>query len=443
MSNTNPAEVRYGNGGQFTINQRDPIAGYSIDNDGLISGFHLKQNQVIESAKIYRNKHELSLGSELYYSSTNWEIGPMTTVILSNGNEEIITSYNSVTDNNATVYISTNKNPNSQTVIFNQPNCRITALTTGDFNGDGIEEVVIGYLDDNRPRLYKSSDPYNLLQTSIYTNPSAYWIVSALTAGDFDGNGSDELIIGLNSTGSQTQIYKSVGAVGLGTQIYSNSNGYWKIGALAAMDFDKNGSDELIEGFNSTGGAAIYKSVQANSTAYNIYPVNSNWKVAAMAVGDFDQDGDKELVTGFNSFNSPTKGVSIYKSETPDLITDVRIYNKPDLGVDLISLAIEKKDIIVIGGGRSAEAPIEESETMASLVTIYPNPTNGKVTILVKNTDENPVTVEVYNLLGERISQVVGTSSEIELDLSNQTKGVYILNVLSNGEKSQHKVILE
>ncbi len=67
-------------------------------------------------------------------------------------------------------------------------------------------------------------------------------------------------------------------------------------------------------------------------------------------------------------------------------------------------------------------------------VTLYPNPNNGKFTVQLSGINGKS-TIEVYNELGERVLKTSLTSSSIQLDLSNNTKGVYFYKVLSETGK--------
>jgi Secretion system C-terminal sorting domain len=72
-------------------------------------------------------------------------------------------------------------------------------------------------------------------------------------------------------------------------------------------------------------------------------------------------------------------------------------------------------------------------------VSMYPNPTYGKVTIQLEKEGTGVVTV--YNLIGQVMmaNQVLSTVGEV--DLSGLTRGTYILEVKSEGAVSRMKVV--
>ena len=67
------------------------------------------------------------------------------------------------------------------------------------------------------------------------------------------------------------------------------------------------------------------------------------------------------------------------------------------------------------------------------LLTIYPNPNNGKFTLQIANGKLLTVNdkIEIYNILGENIySQFTIHNSQFAIDLSSQPDGVYLYRVV-------------
>ena len=87
--------------------------------------------------------------------------------------------------------------------------------------------------------------------------------------------------------------------------------------------------------------------------------------------------------------------------------------------------------------GFSTVAPDEQS------VTVYPNPSKGLFTITLGNSAKG--TIEVYDMMGRNIKNMELNTSEKEykLDLSGFSKGVYLLNMTIDGERSTKKIVIE
>lgn len=70
-------------------------------------------------------------------------------------------------------------------------------------------------------------------------------------------------------------------------------------------------------------------------------------------------------------------------------------------------------------------------------VTIYPNPTTGKLFI---DADENmPIVITVYNSLGMQLAEFYEAGS---IDLTSFKKGMYLMNIRQNNRTETHKIIL-
>ena len=77
-------------------------------------------------------------------------------------------------------------------------------------------------------------------------------------------------------------------------------------------------------------------------------------------------------------------------------------------------------------------------------ILVYPNPSNGIIHINFKNTLVNKI--QVFDVLGRTVYQELLDTSSFEsaktLDLSNNTKGIYILKFYSDKGTSSHKVLI-
>lgn len=82
---------------------------------------------------------------------------------------------------------------------------------------------------------------------------------------------------------------------------------------------------------------------------------------------------------------------------------------------------------------------------LSSQVNLFPNPSNGKVTLTVNGDVSHDLTVSVYNVLGAAVVNPTiykaGTTN-IQLDLSNVASGVYLVKVQNdNGSTVKHLTI--
>lgn len=77
--------------------------------------------------------------------------------------------------------------------------------------------------------------------------------------------------------------------------------------------------------------------------------------------------------------------------------------------------------------------------TMSDSITVFPNPTDGKVEIAATSPIRD---VKVYNLLGEIVAYKNETDRDLTIDLTGFTNGIYFVKVESGSYKKVQKIIL-
>ncbi|MBI3502081.1 MAG: T9SS type A sorting domain-containing protein [Bacteroidetes bacterium] len=82
-----------------------------------------------------------------------------------------------------------------------------------------------------------------------------------------------------------------------------------------------------------------------------------------------------------------------------------------------------------------------------NLISIYPNPSNGKFTLSSEITKGEII---IYNVQGEKVTQSVipsgaslpaGQAGNLTIDLSNQPNGIYFLKLITNTEEQYQKIV--
>lgn len=100
-----------------------------------------------------------------------------------------------------------------------------------------------------------------------------------------------------------------------------------------------------------------------------------------------------------------------------------------------------KREIVLSRSMENNFKPLTETLSEKS-ISIYPNPTDGLLKISIsgwETTDKCKFTV--YSLKGSLIQEISVMSSITEIDLGNETNGVYLLNIELNESKSTWKII--
>jgi hypothetical protein len=77
-------------------------------------------------------------------------------------------------------------------------------------------------------------------------------------------------------------------------------------------------------------------------------------------------------------------------------------------------------------------------------VVIYPNPSAGKFHLVLPDFISKISELEIYNLLGEKVFSFSGIKiqSQMEVDLSGISKGVYFLKVFSGKRAFINRIII-
>ncbi len=164
------------------------------------------------------------------------------------------------------------------------PDNHRTAIVA-DFDGDGIDDVVIGtlgsfdqlYVNDGTGGLTASNQPLGELDTEH------------ITAGDFDGDGDLDLM--LSVTGSQFAIVLNDGTGGFGspTNFGPQAAG---VGTVVG-DFDLDGDLDVVLTGSGSANMLYVNDGTGTFTNANVWLGNNAHEVAA---GDIDGDGDLDVV---------------------------------------------------------------------------------------------------------------------------------------------------
>ncbi|MFD7918127.1 FG-GAP and VCBS repeat-containing protein [Streptomyces sp. NPDC059740] len=192
-----------------------------------------------------------------------------------------------------------------------------SVLATADLNDDGYTDVVAGTPAEDVDGdvdggtvavLWGTKSGLGSGTTLPDPAPSAHdRFGDRLAVGDFNGDGQPELAVGTDS--NDVWIFEGVSSAGatgkrrLDTAVAADGPDYYR--SLAAGDFDGDGTDDLVVGGrydedNSFDGAALVYPGAAG--AYTVLPDEAH----VAAAGDFDGDGRDDLVTGSPDDNSIT-----------------------------------------------------------------------------------------------------------------------------------------
>lgn len=109
--------------------------------------------------------------------------------------------------------------------------------------------------------------------------------------------------------------------------------------------------------------------------------------------------------------------------------------NRKERVIELKSAEIAKNQV-------QEPAPVIEDLLSGQEILIYPNPTEGELSVSIsnaKNTIEGEVFITTMN--GEVLIRKKVVSTLMHFDLSNNAAGFYIMKIILNGEATTWKII--
>ncbi len=209
--------------------------------------------------------------------------------------------------------------------------------TAGDVNGDGYDDVIIGApfydngeIDEGKAFLYLGS-PIGLLPIAIWTaesnQASAQFGWSVSTAGDVNGDGFDDIIIGANQFDNdqmdEGKAYVYYGSI-LGPSLLPNwtvegnqsgSQFGWTV--TGAGDVNNDGySDVLIgaplydDAMTDQGRVFLYEGSPSGLSSLSSWNAESDqassyFGISVSSAGDVNGDGYTDIVVGANRYDNP------------------------------------------------------------------------------------------------------------------------------------------
>lgn len=327
-------------------------------------------------------------------------------------------------------------------------------LATGDFNGDGFDDLAVGVPGENAGRgavnvIYGSSGRLSSNGNQSWTQEQGdntggaergNGYGSALVGADFNGDGFDDLGVGLpgEDGGSVIVIYGSA------NRLTSQGNQRWRQGDngiqdrpeggnrfgsdLSAGDFDGDGFADLaigVPGEDNNQGVvhAIYGTPGALSSEGNQLlrqdisrPEGGDGYGSSLTTGDFNDDGADDLAIGVPGENASRGAVNVVYGLLPFAITNAASFELgPVAAAEIVSMFRQGLASSTVGatmtplpttlGGTTVEVTDSSGVTRPSPLIFVSdlqinflvprNTSTGPATITVQREGRAPLTGEV------------------------------------------------
>lgn len=220
-----------------------------------------------------------------------------------------------------------------------------------------------------------------------------------------------------------------------------------RIETLPTIDNDSEFESSLVAGFlrnlKSYSGIEILNDVQGSSgTIYSQGWYNVSFgSPAPMEAGqinaapeyDFVFDYDMDETYSFQLDLIVAGGFYLFKKFPGDTSTAA-------------TLIRQSTPIYYNSAFPAAVTGIQDNLDKSSNVSIYPNPTNGKISISSEDDQFGSSEVQVFSSIGQLVlskNDVIIGNNPTEIDLSALPKGVYTLVIAGEGAMSQNQIVVD
>jgi hypothetical protein len=283
-------------------------------------------------------------------------------------------------------------------------------ITIGDLNNDGYSDIVLCQDGPNYLLLNDKNGSFVLSEERLLGTYNTQSVV----LGDLNGDGYlDILQVNYhnpeNGTIYPVKLYLNEKTGKFTSSPLSYNSSYLTSSAIIA-DFDNDGDSDIYLNHGNQFAANTHKSEilfndgSANFTSNKIEL--GNVQSISLACGDLDKDGYLDLFLACGSTDV---------SENQD-----RVW----LNTSSVINSIHTKDIISL--------------------SVFPNPTNGHITLSLGTSQNQKALVEIYNLQGAQVfSKTFQNSSSATIDLTGNSAGIYVVKVIADGACYEEKIVKE
>ena len=182
-----------------------------------------------------------------------------------------------------------------------------------------------------------------------------------------------------------------------------------------------NGTVSILDG-------NVSENVTLNLTTYDV--------TFMVTDGTNALQGATVTLTGYNAVNSDASGVATVSGVVPaiDIAYTVSLTDYEDANGTVTVTDTNVNENVTMQIQTGIEDITQE------FAKVYPIPTNGKITI---ETEEINASYTIYDVCGKVVEKMTITETETKVDLSAYSKGIYLIEIMSENKRNIQRIILQ
>lgn len=340
----------------------------------------------------------------------------------------------------------------------------IKGSAAGDFNGDGKDDIAVVYDYGNCETrihvLLSNGNGFDYQGNGGWWSASGYcaYAVKFVNAGDLNADGKDDLVLAYRYGSASTWLHAflSNGSAFAYQGAWFNADGWFSLDAMKFMesgDINGDGKVDVVMAcrygpnetalltFLSSGSGFNYQGWWWHVDYYSLDAVKY------MQVGDITGDGKADVAMSYR-YGEYSSAIHSFTSNGSAFAYAPYWWQGEGYGWDYTTtFAIGKFD----GSGGTPKVLAEETENTLPLTfqlnQNYPNPFNPGTTIAYTLPSATHVTLDVFNILGQRVATLVNEDQAVGAhvatwDASRHASGVYLYRITTGAATETRKMLL-